>query len=286
MPTKRQCEYCGNGLPRGYPACPHCGRPGRYQNVDDAADPEEKAALETRYLAAVADCLARGAEKSLKGFEAEATKSKAVSSRPIGFLQPLAQSGKAVYSTYYKMMQAEIRLPDGEKWDSLRAVADEALFTGFKENIRFAALSVDGMGVSNYGDCTIIFRDEMIAHRASVFEENSTLFMDHQGILMSQANELPKGCRATWEERHKFCVAKLHRSIDAATQPNQYSALLLHQGAKTDNDDFVEVHIWGSMTRRTIERVTVPRPKNSAERIIIKAIKESFETVGATLEER
>ena len=54
----------------------------------------------------------------------------------------------------------------------MRVFADDALFPGYKEQIRFAALSLDGKGLSSYGECTLILRDHMIAHRASVLEGN------------------------------------------------------------------------------------------------------------------
>lgn len=284
MTVPRQCDFCGFSLPRGYAACPHCGRPGRYQNVDDAADDGERRALYDRYQNAISASVAGGAEAQLRDFEAAAEKSEAVSTRPIGFLQPLVQSDNNVYSSYYKLMEAEVRLPEGSKWDILRAVADEALFTGFKDEIRFAALSLDGLGVAHYGECSITWREAMIAHRASIFEENSTMFMDHKNVLIRDAHELPKGYRATWAERAKLCVAKLHKSIDASVQPDEYSGLLIRQGATPEEDDFVEVHIWGLMSRRTIKHVIVPRPKSKGERTIIKAIEEALEEAGATLE--
>ncbi|HYV06817.1 MAG TPA: hypothetical protein VFB82_19635 [Blastocatellia bacterium] len=284
MSGVRQCEFCSHTLPRGYSVCPHCGRPGRYQNVEDAADDEERAALDDRYQEAMSASTAAGTQAQLQAFEAAAGESKAVSSRPIGFLQPLVQSDNNLYSTYYKLIESEVRLPEGTKWDVLRAVSDEALFTGFKDEIRFAALSLDGLGVAHYGDCSIAWREEMIAHRASVFEENSIMFMDHHSILIRDAHRLPKGYRATWGERAKLCVAKLYKSIDATIQPDEYSGVLIRQGATPEDDEFVEVHIWGSMSRRTIERVIVPRPRTKAERTIIKAIGEALGMAGATLE--
>ena len=286
MAIRPNCNFCGHGLPRGPSSCPHCGQPGRYQNVDDAGAGEEQVALDLRYRSAVADSAARGAEDRLKDFEMAVGKSKAVISRPLDFLQPLAQSDNVLYATYYKLMQAEVRLPEGGKWDILRAVTDEALFTGFKEEIRFAALSLDGVGIFNYGPCSITLREEMISHRASAFEENSVLFMDHRQVLMKDAHDLPKGYRSLWAERAKLCISKLAKSIDRSTQPDEYSGLLIRQGATTDDDHFVEVHIWGGLTRRTMERVIVPRPKNAVERTITEAIKVGLQAVGATLEIR
>src|SRR5262245_57714593 len=182
MTTVRKCEHCGLSLPRGWPTCPHCGRPGRYHNVEDAADEDERAALEERYHQAHKASVDRGAADRLRDFESALGASKAVLSRPLGFLLEFVQADNVVYATYYKLMRAGIRFPAGEKWDRLRTIADATLFAGFEDEIRFAALSLDGVGVRSYGACSITLRDSMIAHRASVFEENTVLFVEKMGV--------------------------------------------------------------------------------------------------------
>jgi hypothetical protein len=163
-------------------------------------------------------------------------------------------------------------------------VTDEALFPNYKEEIRFAALSLNGMGLSNYGDCFVVLRTEMIAHRASVFEENSVLFMKHHDIKVSKAHELPPGYRATWGERAKLCVAKLADRIDAATPRGAYSRILLRPGSASEGDDFVEVHVWGPMTIRTVERVIFNKPTSRAAReITSRANKQRMTKFGVTL---
>jgi len=284
MGVPRHCDFCSHGIPRGPSSCPHCGRPGRYQNVDDAGDVEEQAALQERYEHAVADAAVRGAEDRLRDFETAVGKSKAVIARPLDLLVQLAKSDRAAYPTYYKLLQAGVRLPEGGKWDVLRHVTDDALFTGFKEEVRFATLSLDGIGALKFGECSITLREGMIAHRASAFEENSILFMDHKRVLMTDSYDLPKGYRALWGDRAKLCVAKLANRIDASTEPDEYSALLMRRGTTTEEDDFVEVHIWGTLTRRTMEHVIVPRPRNAYERTIVKAVTAWLQAVGTTVE--
>jgi hypothetical protein len=278
------CEFCANDLPPSASQCPHCGRPGLYPNVRAAETPAERAALDRRYQAAVRDSAARGATSNLNDFETAITDSKAVISRPHTELQRLATNDNELYTTYYKLTEAEVRLPEGSKWDVLRAVTDSALFPGYKEQIRFAALTLDGQGLFNYGNCSIVLRTDYIAHRASVFEENSVLFMKHHNIPMSEADNLPRGHRATWDERGKLCVAKLHKSIDATMRTDEYSTLLLEQGATSEDDQFVEVHVYGPMTVRTVEQVTLdPRPKRHPSGIILKALKEKLSQAGVPI---
>ncbi len=102
---------------------------------------------------------------------------------------------------------------------------------------------MDGVGLDNYGECSLTARDDMIAHRATVFEENSVRFMERHKVAFAKAHNLPKGFRATWADRAELCVAKLAAAIDATTRPDDYSNLLLKPGRISDDDHFVEVHI-------------------------------------------
>ncbi|MFL6273792.1 MAG: hypothetical protein ACJ74G_01170 [Blastocatellia bacterium] len=278
------CDYCKNDIPPSAHQCPHCGRPGLFPNVRLAETPAERAALNRRYQAAMKDSAARGAMSPVNDFEKVIADSKAVISRPLGELQRLATSDHELYATYYELTEGGVRLPKGEKWDTLRAVADKALFLSYEKQVRFAALTLDGKGLFNYGECAIVLRTDYIAHRASVFEENTVLFMKHHKIQMSKADKLPTGYRATWDERGKLCVAKLYKSIDAGMRPDEYSTLLLQQGATSEDDQFVEAHIYGPMTIRTVEQVVLdPRLKRHQRATILKALKEKLSQAGVPI---
>jgi hypothetical protein len=163
-------------------------------------------------------------------------------------------------------------------------LADEALFPYYKDKIRFAVLTLDEAGLSNFGDCFLVLRTEMIAHRASVFEENSLLFFSKHFAPILGKPHLPHGYRATWDERAMLCVAKLADRIDDATKPGAYSGILLRQGSTSEEDDFVEVHIWGSMTIRTLERVIFKEPTSKVARAITnRANKQRMAKFGVTL---
>lgn len=155
-----------------------------------------------------------------------------------------------------------MRVPDDDKWDALRRGTDEALFPGQKEKIRFAALTLDVVGVLNYGACQMTLRTPMIAHRASVFEENTAVFMEKNEIKLKDAPVAAVGYRAPWGDRAKVGVAKLADEITPATMPGMYPSVLVHQGATSADDRFVEVHVWGPMTIRSFEHVVFLRSKD------------------------
>ena len=239
--------------------------------------PAERAALEARYQASLKDAESRGARKVLDDFEAAARGSKAVITLPFRELERLSSSDKEIFSTFYQLIRGEVVPPHGNKWASLRRLADEALFPGTRESIRFAVLSLDGAGLPHYGDCSFVLRESMIAHRASVYEENSAVLMKKHAYMP------PPGHRATWGERSKLCAAKLGKEVESSTMPAEFPGLLLRPGATSEEDRFVEVHIWGPITIHTIERVVVVAPRKG-QRSAYNAFRDRLRAVGVTWE--
>jgi hypothetical protein len=254
-----------------------------------AQDGDEADALEARYQDALRTAQTRGAAalRPVESFEAEMPNTRAVIARSPEELQRLITSDREGYASYYELVAAGVRFPSGNKWDNLRPLADDALFPYYKEKIRFAALTLDGRGLPDFGDYFLVLRTEMIAHRASVYEENSVLFFSkHFRRDLDDGPRLPRGRRATWGERAKLCVAKLAERIDAATPPGAYSAILLRPGSTSEDDDFVEVHVWGPMTIRTVERVIPNKPKptkHTSRKILNRAMEQRLAKFGVTL---
>src|SRR5215208_6385612 len=217
------CGSCGGPVPLEWVRCPHCALPGLFPNVRAAR--EKAPELEERYRTAMSKAAARGCTANLKDFEAVAGTSHAVIARPIEDVMRLAGSDRQLYATFYELTQGESRLSFGDDWDRKRRIADEALFPGYKEKIRFAALSLDGSGVPEFGACSLSLREELIAHRASVFEDNSAVLLHQRGYGE------PPASRATWEERGKLCAAKAASEIGPNTGPSEFPGILLRRGA-------------------------------------------------------
>jgi hypothetical protein len=260
-----RCPFidCGHGLPINADRCPHCGRPGLYPNVRAASRPAEKQALARRYRGARYALHSRGCGNVADALMKALAGSTAVITRPLGEVERLARSDREVYSTYYKQIEAEVRLPDDSQWDSLRRIAEEALFPGYKEDIRFAALTLDDRGLPNYGDCFFTLRSSMIAHRSTVFETNDVLFMSRRNLSLSEMAELPPGNRAAWADRATLCVAKLGPRLDRSMGRADFPAVLVQPGASTKDDEFVEVHVFGPLTIRSVEKIVQVEPDTS-----------------------
>src|SRR5262249_52874463 len=150
--------------------------------------------------------------------------------RDIGEVRRLSTRDSELYATYYGLVEAGAKIPPTEGWDKLRELTDTNLFFGYKQEIRFAALSTTDQGIGRYGFCSIVLRDEMIAHRATVFEENSVMWMKHHRIQVWDANNLPRGYRATWAERDKLAGAKLGGYVQGPMSEAECALLLLRDG--------------------------------------------------------
>jgi hypothetical protein len=275
------CGHCGAPLPRDVVSCPHCGRPSLFPNVRAAQDGKERVALAERYRIAVEAAAARGCAEVVRAFESTAGTSKAVIARPLRETERLASSDQQLYSTYYKLIEAGVQLPSGKKWDKVRQLADVGLFGLLNApNIRFAALSTEDEAPASYGECCLVLREDRIAYRASLFEDNSAIFM------AKKRYDLVPGYRATWEERAMLCVAKLAEHLQVDTPASRFSSLLMRSGATSEDDRFVEVHIWGSITRRTLQRVRImssPRDGRPGK-TRLKALRDRLAEVGVPLE--
>jgi hypothetical protein len=278
---EQPCSFCGHPVPIEASLCPHCARPSLYPNVRAAEQEAEREALAGRYRLAVQDAEGRGCGDAVHAFESATDASHAVLSRSFPEVERLASSDRQLYATYYQLLEAEVKLPAGDVWDPLRRLADEALFPGYKEKIRFAALSLDGAGLPGYGECSLVLRDEMVAHRASVLEGNSAL------LMKKWAYNLPAGSRATWKERAGLCVAKLAARFRPETTEADFASLLLRPGSRPEDDEFVEAHIWGPMSSWTFARVVLSSTAGARRpaKARVRALRAKLAKAGIDLEE-
>jgi hypothetical protein len=256
MPTI-SCSECTQPMRDDMEKCPHCFRPGLFPNINAAKRQEERDALDQRYQEAYQTAKANGMESKLRKYEAAASKSEAVISRSFSEIQRLSYSEDEVYATFYQRVEAGLRLAGGDSWDRLRSVADTILFGGEnKRHVRFASLTLDEQGLPHYGDGSLLVREEMIEHRATVFEENSVLFMSRHNITAQADYQLPLGLKALWSDRGKLAAAKTGGEA-FELQKGGSAKILQRPGLDPKQDVFLEVHIWGSLTIRSIRCVSV-----------------------------
>ncbi len=190
----------------------------------------------------------------MEALERAAGSSFAVINKHLAEVERLVQT-KAGVATYYEQVRSGARQPDGDNWAALRHVVDELFFTGYKEKIVFGALSLDCVGVLNYGDWSLVLKTPMIANRSSTFEENTCVFAKRRNLGIADGETASLGFRATWAGRGKLAVAKLANAITSTTAPTDFSRIFLFQGPTSGDDRFIEVHILGGVTIRTVDKV-------------------------------
>lgn len=279
----RNCDECGNDMPITRTNCPHCGRPQFFPNVDLSKDPAEKQKLESRYEAAIAKSKQRGCEEIVNQFATACTRAVAVFVCTLQRLYRGVASGTQLYETYHDLEQLRLRTsPAGDyDWDKLRLKAEiELLGTHVHlDKIHYACLSIDGFGLSSYGECVVQLAEPMIAHRASCFEGNSA-------VNYAAEHDFSTFLRCEWDNRGIICTAVFADQVDQSTDESDFPGILIEVGPQPEDDRFIEVHIFGPITARTFQSVRIDATNHSRrEKAFRDAIEEKlagvpFEVIG------
>jgi hypothetical protein len=225
---------------------------------------------------------ARKCHDVLERFGIAVLGSRAVVARSLAVVQDLLESDRRSYTNYHKELAQASRVPEDNEFDQIRTQFEAALFPNFHQEMLFACLSLDGRGLSAYGGYAMVLKDDMIAHRATVFEENPYIFCQKHGILMT--DPIPTGYRADWANRNLLAMAKLHSEITPTTPDTSFPGILLKERPGTGGSDFIEVHIYGSINRYSIERVVGRQPRSREDRLIWKRLERMLVDIGATME--
>ncbi len=248
----RVCRYCRNVMSIGETSCPHCGRPQFFPNVDLAQLDSERQKLKRRFDAVVADAKTRDCELVLNRFRDACQKSNAVFRCTIERLHHQIGGETEVYATYYDLDQLRLNTHaiNGVDWAKVRSQAETELLGDSRHanKIHYACLSIDGMGLGNYGDCIVQLSEPMIAHRASCFEGNT-------GVIYAVQGEFDDCLRSGWADRHLICVTALGDRLNSKTLDAEFASIVVQTGESSEDDSFIEVHVFGKMTARTFTRV-------------------------------
>jgi hypothetical protein len=265
------CPSCGFENSLMNEKCSKCGMFLGFPNVNDCSQKQELEALEKRYQEKVELAAAKGKEDKRIEFEEEVKKSVAVINVDLDYLHYFIVGKHSLYSTYQLQTGAETRDYTRSEFDKERLGIEGTLFGSYGENLRYAALSLDGSGLKSYGDFTIILADEAVKLRATLLEENSYRFIRRHKILAG--GKIPRGYKAVWKDRHKLAVAKLIKSI--LTKGSNYAKIVLNSTGDRKKDDFIEVYIYGKLSKESILSVK-GNSENVSEKHIIARIKDKL----------
>jgi len=270
-----KCQQCGNEVRSHERHCAVCDADVGYPNVRCALGAEEVSALAQRVAEAQRSCAARECTDILVAFAAAVRMSKAVLGRSLQQVLQLVSSDNELYATFYAQVDAHARRPEETLMERDRLLADDLLFPHFREEIRFAALSLDGNSVRHYGACSLVLSELAIQHRATVFEKNSVLFCRERRLGVE--NGIPPGYRAVWDAREQLASAKLHHRLAPGLEPAAFPRILLSEGTNGAEPDFVEVHIHGPLHRRAIEQIVIRGTSRSSDEALLLEIERRAE---------
>jgi hypothetical protein len=248
---------------------------------------DEEEALRSRYAAAIREARRRGCRRAVLNFGKSVEQSKAVIGRSPSIAKSLMESDNALYVNYYSGVEAGVFMPRDNDWDRHRESVDNEFFPHYFKEINFAALTLNDQGATGYGVVSLVLKTPMIGDRSSVFEENTMKFFMTRRIAIGDV--IPKGYRSSWDNRALLAVAKLAVQINETTTISEYPGILLERSSRTDSD-IIEIHVYGRIHRKTIEKVVVDskglKGARREDRIIATSIADSCRTVGAQYEVR
>jgi hypothetical protein len=276
---KLQCPTCGTEVRAHEKDCPSCASFCWFPNVRKAEEAEELKALEERHQAAKAAAFGRDREAIFRAYEGSLVNSVAVVCRSLDQVKALLSSESAVYISFYGQRSSGARRAEDTPIETQRETTDVRMFPSYNQEIRFAALSLDGKGVLSYGRCSLVLKSIAIARRATVFWENAVDFCNR--VCPEQMKPIPPGYRATWPMRARLAAAKAEPDLDRQTTHEEFSRILL------DGNLFVEVHIYGPLNRHSFDRLLIPKSSSKADRAIVSGIRDVIrkDGLGITVEE-
>lgn len=279
------CPNCGASVLPSEEKCPTCGEHVGAPNVRAADATSERLALQQRYQSALERAELRDAKAAVANFRSALKTSVAVASCGLYRLRELATDANALYTNYHLGVRGEVRRAAELENDRQRRTVDALLFGGYADQIRFAALSLNGIGLTSYGkeglSYGLVLRDVAIAKRASLLEENEYDFVKRHSL--DATSNVPAGYRSSWENRHELAVAKLADLIWPEISPAEFAGILLSSTGDRATDQFVEVHIFGTFNLNAISSVSgTTKVKKRDDRAVAAMVRELLEKQGKT----
>lgn len=227
MPNPFLCPNCGAEIPWSADLCLKCKHPVGPPNKRELQTADERAALTHRYDHARRDADRRGALNRVDDFETKVeADSRAVVNLWPSFLAEFLNDGRTLYSNYNLQVRSEQRTSAAPKDDRQRRATEALLFGGYADQIRYGALALDDKGLTSYGSCSMSISNVTAEASATLLEENSYGFVRRHRVL--PGDDIPRGFRALWEDRHKLVVAKLASGIHARTRTDTFPRTVLY----------------------------------------------------------
>jgi hypothetical protein len=224
-----------------------------YPNVNDAKKAEQLSALNKRYDETLLKITDVTQQKRIKDFEdAIETEARAVINIDLDYLENFIVSKNNLYASYGLATAGETREYAKSQFDKERKGVEGFIFGSNAEHIRYAALSLNKSGLKSYADYTLSLKNIAISERGTVFEENS--YIVFQKYFNQKDLTLQNGHIASWENKHLLAVVKCSEEI-VKKNKTYFADILLKSTGDRKTDDFMEVHIFGTFNKESVESV-------------------------------
>lgn len=258
-----RCARCGSPLPESDENCFTCGNFIGFPNVRTASAKEQLYALESRYAVAREKAVHVGVtDEQIMSFERLVAGSRATVNVDHDDLRLFTRNENALYANYQSMVNSQARKPARGMFDRQRLGVEAIVFGTYARRIRYAALSLDGLGCRGYGPFNLVLRDVAVDSRSTVLEENTYSFVKRHAL--APGDPLPLGYMCPWHKRGMLAVAKLAGNIKPEMQVCDYGRLLLRSAGDRATEEFMEVHVFGPFDMAAIESVRASRSMQHA----------------------
>lgn len=237
-----------------------------------ASHKEELQALRKRYRSAVTTAKKNTTFAELEQLRRYALQTFPVINGSLDFIVGFVSSKHALYSTYQKQLHAQTRKPATFEQDGERLAVESKIFVSFGEDITYAALSCDGRGLWSYGNVGFRIKEQAVAHRSTVLEENSFVFYE-RNQLGKPKHSMPFGFMSKWDERDKLVIAKLAKDLAPGQSEKAIQSLILQSNGNRALDNFLEIHIFGTFDINAVEELYIHEaPLDEESELLVKIL--------------
>jgi hypothetical protein len=178
------------------------------------------------------------------------------------FLVAFLNSENSLYVNYHRLISAQQRIPAQQNNHTRRVESDNVVFGAYMDQICCCALSLTSTGAWGYGSYHLTLKIEMIESPLAFTQYNTYHYQKWFDELVHSDghkywHEKP-GFRAEWSRRAQLAVAKHAGDLRVNPRRADFGGILLKSTGTRAEEDFIEGHIYGPLSREAISMVRAP----------------------------
>lgn len=255
------CPVCGftNDLNFDYCHNKSCLSPSAPFIVRRTTMKIELETLEENYVNAQQKLKQADKEKNGQAFELLINnQGKAILNLPLDFFFEWFLGGNKPLYSYRKLIALGLRERAIFIHDQKRSTVESNIF-GTRDDLIYAALSVDEKGLHSYGPIALILNNAFVEKRAGMLIENSFTFTNKlKSSGWIDDDPIPPGNLSLWSARSKLALTKQYEKVAENDDFITYPKLVMHTSGERKTDDFMEVYVEGDVYPDAVDKVMFP----------------------------